>query len=198
MVNKTSILVLIILIFSLVSVSATTGKIGNSRMILTFDSGEEIERTIRVINDNDFPVNISLFVTGDLEEDIKLIDKSFILESGEEKRAGFVIQTDKEGTFTSRINVQFTPLEGKNGVGLSAVIITKVGDYTLNQDEDDEDLEDFEGDLEILNVSKDKDFSLISVFGISSLVLLVVLILLMVYAKKRGKKEENETRIKKK
>ena len=55
----------IILLLSLIitsNASAITGKIGNGKMIITADVGESVSRTIRVINDNDVPLNISLFI----------------------------------------------------------------------------------------------------------------------------------------
>jgi hypothetical protein len=170
-------LVIGLIVLSVASVSAITGKIGNGRMILNFEPGEKIERSIRVINDNNVTINVSLSVSGDLQEDIEIIDSEFVLTSGDEKNAKFNIQTQKEGRLESRVNVQFTPEEGGNGVGLAAVVISNVKKNTSEKNEDKNNWKIY--------------------LGISG-VLLIILIVLMFYSKKRGKKEGNETRIKKK
>src|SRR3989338_3168332 len=108
----------ILLLLSLNSASAITGKIGNGRMVLNLDSGEEIERSIQVINDNNVSLNITLFTGGNLTENIELVDENFILNPGEEKRAGFILRApEKIGRYEGRINVKFAP-EDKNEAGV--------------------------------------------------------------------------------
>jgi len=137
MVNKNKfnlvIFVSLILLVSLsFSVSALTGKIGNVKINEETGIGDTVDRTIRIINDNDIAINVTLTVTGDLENEIELIDDSFRLEAGEEKNARFIYEADTPGAFTSRINIQFSPAEEKgNGVGLSTEVIIKV----LGEDE---------------------------------------------------------------
>ena len=86
-----SIFVFFILIVSLsFSVSALTGKIGNLKINEIVEIGDTVDRTIRVINDNDISINVTLFLDGDLENEIELIDEKFTLGPGEEKKARFI------------------------------------------------------------------------------------------------------------
>ncbi len=117
------------LIFSLLTITliigqtlAITGSIGNSRMILRLQTGEEIEKYVLVRNVNEEPVDISLSVTGDLEKYVELQEETFTLKAGEEKKAYFTIHSPEQGTTETKINVAFTPEEG-HGVGISSTII---------------------------------------------------------------------------
>lgn len=119
------------------SVLAITASIGNARMILDdAKTGDTIERSIAVKNTNDVAVKIKLFATGDLAEDIKIKDDNFTLNAGEEKKAFFTIKVKKAGETESKINVQFTPVDGKNGAGLSSTIIVVASGEDVNDGED--------------------------------------------------------------
>jgi len=121
-----TLLILSVLLIS-VSVSALTAKIGNGRMILNTEVGEKIEKSIRVINDNDVSVNITLFPSGDLMNNTDIIDDSFILQPGEEKNARFTVYSNSVGRYETKVNVQFNPTyENENGAGLSSQIILNV------------------------------------------------------------------------
>ncbi|HLD98312.1 MAG TPA: hypothetical protein VI815_03220 [Candidatus Nanoarchaeia archaeon] len=121
-----TLLILSVLLIS-VSVSALTAKIGNGRMILNTEVGEKIEKSIRVINDNDVSVNITLFPSGDLMNNTDIIDDSFILQPGEEKNARFTVYSNSIGRYETKVNVQFNPTyENENGAGLSSQIILNV------------------------------------------------------------------------
>jgi len=119
--------------------SRVTGRIGNARMVLYPALGDEIEKSIRVINSNKDAIDIKLQATGDLADSIELIDEEFRLEPDEEKRARFIITASKLGVTESRINVFFTPTNGKNGIVLPSVIIlsTKLGDGSSGGGGDD-------------------------------------------------------------
>ncbi|MEK6891035.1 MAG: hypothetical protein AABX03_02760 [Nanoarchaeota archaeon] len=118
---------LLILVVSSVYVSALTAKIGNARMILSSESGDKVERYIRVINDNDVSANITIFASGDLENNTKILDSAFILKPGEEKNARFTIYSDAIGKYETKINVQFNPASDKeNGAGLASLVILNV------------------------------------------------------------------------
>ena len=176
--------VLLVVILAAVNISAIVAKIGNGKMILSVEKGDVIERSIRVINDNNISVNITLFSAGDLKDDTKIIDESFILSPGEEKNARFSINITKDnGTYTTKINVQFTPIGEnntleKNGAGLSSTIITKVGDGGNN----DEIIEDRD------NQNDFKLESWMMVLMLTTLLLVVVLLLLLYYSRKKRKK----------
>ena len=120
-------LILAVLFFfilvSPVFVSAITGSIGNARMILRAETGDEIEKYVLVKNVNDVAIDVQISVSGDLAEHIDIQDESFTLEAGDEKKAYFTVDVKKSGTSESKINVQFTPVDGGNGVGLSSTVI---------------------------------------------------------------------------
>ena len=146
-----SILIAVFFILLFISnVSALVGKISNGRVVLNLESGEDVKRTVGVINDNDVPINVTLTSSGDLKDDIEIIDNNFILEPGEEFKARFGLTApDKPGTYTGRVNVLFAPLEGGNSVGLSSVItLNVIGDENVPNDEEEDvpEDEDDEGD----------------------------------------------------
>jgi len=118
-----SIFVVVLMLSFVGSVYAITGSIGNARMILRPEVGETIDRTILVKNVNDVPLDITLSVSGDLEGDVKLIDEEFNLAAGDERKARFTIKIKNDVTTETKINVQFSPVDGGNGVGLSSTII---------------------------------------------------------------------------
>ncbi|MAG07483.1 hypothetical protein CMI46_01560 [Candidatus Pacearchaeota archaeon] len=179
------VLAMFMFIFLISNVYAITGKIGNGKMIVTLEEGEVLDRTIRVINDNDISLNITLFAAGDLVDDIEIIDESFVLAVGEEKRARFKLEAKEIGNYESRINVQFAPVEGGSGVGLSATVITKiVGEGSIPDGSDIDDDEEGGSSSSIL------------ILGMSSVLLVVVLGLLLYSAKtkplKKVSKEDQE------
>ena len=133
------ILLLTVILSSINFASAITGSIGNARMILRPDVGEQIEKYILVKNVNDVAVDIELFTSGDLEEDINIVDSAFRLEAGEEKRAYFTIDIKKSGSSETSVNVQFTPVDGKNGVGLSSTVIVIATGEDIDNSEDNEE-----------------------------------------------------------
>jgi len=144
-----SIFVFFILIVSLsFSVSALTGKIGNLKINEIVEIGDTVDRTIRVINDNDISINVTLFLDGDLENEIELIDEKFTLGPGEEKKARFIYEADTLGKTLTRINVQFAPAETKgNGVGLSSqVTINVIGEGEIPPAENTDDTNDNSND----------------------------------------------------
>jgi len=118
-----SVVVLVLLLSLVGSVYAITGSIGNARMILRPDIGDTIERSILVKNVNDVALDIEVTASGDLIDDIEIIDSEFRLEAGEDKKAFFKIEVKRAGTSENKINVKFSPVDGGNGVGLSSTII---------------------------------------------------------------------------
>jgi len=188
------VLILIILSSSFL-VSAVTGKIGNGRMVLSMEVGDTIGRYVTIINDNDEPLNITLFVSGDLKDELKLEETNFILEPNTEKKANFIYKAKKAGTYDTKINVQFAPLNAKNGVGLSSTVIIKVygrGDLPDNTNTNTD--ENSTGSVSVKPNSNNNNrtkFNPIYLFGISTIILLVVFLglLYFIYSKKtRGVK----------
>lgn len=118
------------------NVLAITASIGNARMILRVETGDTIEKSILVKNMNNVSVNIAITASGDLKDYITIKDNNFTLDPGEEKNAAFSIKVTKTGTTESKINVQFTPVDGKNGAGLSSNIMVIASGESLDEDTD--------------------------------------------------------------
>lgn len=132
-----SLFVLGLLILIMIgNVLAITAAIGNARMILRPEIGETLEKSILVKNTNNVTVDILLTASGDLKEDITIKDNNFTLEPGAEKKAYFTIEVTKSGTTESKINVQFTPVDGKNGAGLSSTIVVITNGTSLDENTD--------------------------------------------------------------
>jgi hypothetical protein len=116
------VLSLFMMTLLLANALAITGLIGNAKMILQVQTGEEIEKSILVRNVNNVSVDINISVSGELADSINIKDKQFKLNAGEEKKAYFTVKANKPGTTESQINVAFTPEDG-SGVGLSSTVI---------------------------------------------------------------------------
>jgi len=196
----------LILILNLFSVSALEARIGNARMILRVEQGDTIERSIRVINSNNISVNITLFASGDLADDTEIIDKSFILVPDEEKKAKFKIKVTKAGTTETKINIQFTPTDEGNGVGLSSTIIIIAEENSIWNDwfGDDENENDDNSNEDSVNVitgdatsksgnSNPAAIFLLSILGIF-LILLIVLLIVLLNKKKRAIKSKKRVK----
>ena len=104
-------------------------------MVLRPEVGETLEKFIRVINDNPEPITITFAISGDLKDNVKLEEESFVLAPGEEKNAYFTIFADSPSKTETKINVVFTPEEG-NGVGLTSTILIIPNDGKSLDDKD--------------------------------------------------------------
>lgn len=189
----------VLVILNILCVSAITGSIGNSKMILypevngrTFTT---IEKTILVKNVNNVSVNISLEIDEDGKEFLELKDSNFILAPNSEKKAEFLVKVKTEGKYFGKINVFFTPIGTKEpGIVLSSsisVIAGKEGQYSEKNSTEENEEKNIDGDKK-----SNKGFLFMA---LSSLVLLIVLILMifMIYKKKKAKMSENK-KVKKK
>jgi hypothetical protein len=203
-IKKTLIIAfaILFLILGIVLVSAVTGSIGNAKMVLYPEvngwTNTVIEKTILVKNVNDVPVNITLKLDQNATKFIDLIDESFILEAGEEKKAQIEIAVKKEGRYEGRVNIFFKPVEGKEpGVVLSSTIIViakkntgNAEDNTDTTDTTDNTTQDNTGDTNPENPvgGTTGPSKLVKIWGVSTLILLVILfVLLYIWGKKRNK-----------
>ena len=185
-------LILCILVLAEFS-SAITAAIGNSRMILRVNPGDTIEKSILVRNTNDVPVTIDLFASGDLIDDLEIIDKQFVLDAGEEKKAYFKIEVKKEGKTETKINVRFTPAEG-NGAGLSSTIIifSGEGDNAETEESREEITEESDEGFSLSpsgNVVRENEESANNIVLISLVItalLFIILIVGLLYSRKKG------------
>ena len=186
------------LLLSISFASAITAKIGNGRMGLRGQTGEVIEKYVKVINENDVNINISISASGDLADDVIIKENSFILKPKEEKNAFFTIKANKAGTTETKINVKFSPLEGAGGAGLSSVVILIA---------EGEDLKENNSIFDIFNNKKDNpesdSNSAINRFNLTAIMLYItsatlltfVTLLVLTYLIKR-KRESNSKLIK--
>src|SRR3989344_6127774 len=180
---------IVVLLISIVSVSAITGSIGNAKMILsktlypelgTLDGKKTvtIEKSILVKNVNDVPVNVTLEADADGEKFIDIIDESFILESSNngipaEKKAVFQIRIKDKGYYEGKINVFFKTLEkNQPGIVLTSTVIVNAGEG------DEINL--------IKNVLNNAKISKEAVFLGATTLLLIVLLIGLVYIMKKN------------
>ena len=197
---------LFIVVLLISNVIAITGAIGNARMILRVNEGDEIEKYVLVKNVNEVKVDIIVSASGDLQDYIDIKDKEFSLNAGDEKKAYFIIKVPKEGTTESKINVQFTPDEG-NGVGLSSTVIVIAEDtgegnwFTdwLNRNDDSEDNPENNdsvtiGTGNVVNSGNDGGGMSPVAIGLSvtAIIFLILVILLAIAANKKGKSKSKK------
>jgi len=214
--KRTSVTLGVFVMFLLINsvfVSAITGSMGNAKMILYPEVGglfaTTIDKSILTKNVNDVPINIKLEADSKAAEFIKIIDKEFVLQPGEDKKATFEIKVRKEGRYEGKINVFFTPLESNNsskpGVALSSTIIviaSKADNYEESEESDDSqdgesnDVED-EG-VSVMTGSAvgdgEKNSVGVKLLSLSTLILVIILGTLLYvtsrkqfYGKKRGR-----------
>lgn len=189
------IVLALLLILTIANVSAITGRMGNSRMILRLEPGETVEKYIKVENVNDMPITIDMEPSGDLADYVKLDEKTFTLQPGEDKKAYFTIKAGKAGTTETKINVRFTPPEG-NGVGLSSTIIIIAGEATDDSDDVNDDANDdsgfsFHPSGNVIDDSDSSGISLPKILIASTSLLIVVLIVLSIYSFKLKPKKSS-------
>src|SRR3989338_8497569 len=130
---------IVVLLISIVSVSAITGSIGNAKMILSKTLYPELGTL-------DGKKTVTLEKDADGEKFIDIIDESFILESSNngipaEKKAVFQIRIKDKGYYEGKINVFFKPLEkNQPGIVLTSTVIVNAGegDEIDNSDDGDE------------------------------------------------------------
>lgn len=201
--------VLLALLINLTFVSAITGSIGNSRMILRPEvdgwSYTSIEKYILVKNVNDVPIDIELKLDETAQEFIELVDEKFSLEPGQDYKAKFLVQVKKVGDYSGKIQVFFTPQDGEGaGVVLSSAIIVipeKESGYDPEEDEEvipEEDKEDSGVSVGLSGKVIDNSSSFkFNPFYLSTFVLAIVFVALLFLINKRGKTSDKKN-IKKK
>jgi flagellar basal body-associated protein FliL len=117
---------------------ALTINVANARMILRANAGETISKTILVRNVNNISVEVESFASGDLKDTTIIKNPKFQLAPEEEGTINFTIKAEETGTTETKINIQFTPIEGSTsaGVGFSSnvIVIAGEGDGTDNSD----------------------------------------------------------------
>lgn len=187
------------LVFLTSFVSALSAEIGNPRAIITTEVGfwgTTIERTVLVKNNNDFPINVSLMTSDENSSSmIELIDEEFVLAPGASKDARFNIKVKKAGDYDLKVNVVFSPPEGKGaGAILTSILIVHAKDSGEGDTSDDGEDEDTESEEDILDDENEDDGGQsginagIVAVSVSTLILALILIALLIFMKKKDKK----------
>jgi len=183
--------VILLLVFSFSFASAITGSMGNARMILRVEQGDTIEKYILVKNVNNVSLDIELTTEGDLASHVNIKDKAFRLEPGTEKRAYFEITAAEKGTTETKINVQFTPIDGGNGVGLSSTVVViaeESGGFFDFGGDDEASLEDVDENGSIINENKEdgkRGVSLTIILGLILVILVLVFVWVLLLTKSK-------------
>jgi hypothetical protein len=200
---------LVISVILCVYASAITGSLDNGRMILRVHPGDTIERSVRVNNVNAVPLKIELFASGDLANSTKILDNNFTLKAGESKDARFEMKVKGNGSFSTLINVKFTPDTG-SGVGLSAAIIaissgsaddSDTGDTpsdnpgTTDNTNTGNTSSDNPGNLGSNNSNLRLSLSPMAIVGIFTFALLVIFLILLMILYKKSKKVIKVTKV---
>ena len=188
-----------LVIINILSVSAITGSIGNAKMVLYPEVNgftiTTIEKTILVKNMNNVSVNISLKIDENSSKFIEVIDKEFVLGPNTEKKAQFTIKVKKEGRYEGKINVFFSPIEGKEaGVVLpSTIVVIASKDQGVNGDNENSNETDNSNNPITGNLIGNSKISPVMIISfISTLILLIVLVFLIYFVKSKKKKPEEE------
>lgn len=206
MIKRLSLMVgiLFILLISIGFSSAITGAMGNARMVLYPEvngwTNTIIEKSILVNNVNNESINITLQLSEEAAKFIELIDKSFILEPHTEQQANFLVKVRKEGTYTGKINVFFSPIgEKKAGVALSSEIIV-IAKKNQGYEEVEETIEEDDTNAtgEVVDKEDKNPFSGTWIFFGSTFVLLLIFIGLMFLLSKKGEKRRKKLNARKK
>ena len=186
-----SLIVVLIIVIAMSSASALTGSIGNARMIIHAKTGEQVEKYVLVKNVNDVSVDIQIEKEGNLSKYIRLKETNFIIPAGGEKKAEFTIGIADEGTSEGRLNIKFSSVGEKNGVGLSSTIIVVAEKGTALEWEEETNQTSLIGD--VINDSiknPDGNYNMIMIAALITIALAIVLLGLIFISKKRAGKEK--------
>ena len=209
-----SVILFMLVLVTFSFASAITGNNGNSRMVLSeanypklgqLDGKTEvvIDKTISTKNVNNVSINITLKLDDDAKKFIELIDEGYNLQPNEQRNARFQVKVKDEGTYEGKINVFFSPAEGKEaGVVIPSTIIV----IAKGEDSDDADVNDDTNDGGVNVITggsiggsgNKKSRTEVIFLSISTLILFVILIFLIYYNQKRLKlKKKKDIEIKK-
>ncbi len=145
MSKKISLIFVTLLLLIIPLAFAITGSVGSGKIYLKEEISPnqptEIQKTLRVINNNDFPVTITISVVEDLTDITEIIDNDFVLKANEEKDARYAFILKRPGTYSGKILTMFKPEEG-NGIALATevqVIAYGEGDFPPPEENNQED-----------------------------------------------------------
>jgi hypothetical protein len=193
--------ILLTLLISLQLASALSAT-GWAPRVIRPEKGVPLEKYILVQNTNDVPITIEIEVGGDLKDDIELVDNTFVLLQGQEKKAYFTVNTQHSGLVN--FVVRYVPEEG-NAVGLShKVSVSTEGGTPLEKaiSEDNDEPTDTTSDSPPSNdepsgfsltpggipeESRDKPFNPMIIFSITTPLLAIAVIALLIFSAKLTK-----------
>ncbi len=171
------VVLFIIILLSICSVSALNAKIGNGKVVLYAKVGDVIEKSVKVINDNNVTVNIELIGDGDLKDQFKFKKANFSLAPHEELDASYSLKITKEEKTTSYVNVKFTSVGEKNGIILpaSVIIFAQKNNGTI----------DNTSPLNTTNEGEDKTSPFAIGLAVTAVIFIILLVLLYIYSKNK-------------
>lgn len=200
---------ILFLITNSVLVSAITGSMGDARMILYPEvngwTNTVLEKSIAISNVNDFAINVTLVQDSNATKFTEIIDKTFILQPGENKEAQFNVKVKKEGKYEGKINVFFKAENGTGGgvVLSSTIIVIARKNQGAYEDNNSTDTNTDNSGNETGNVTpgdgntKSGIPKLVLVWGIALIILIIVLLLLLyIWNKKRGRSKKRKNKYK--
>jgi flagellar basal body-associated protein FliL len=124
------IFIVVLAVLFIPAAHGLSASIGNAKAILRVNASPEdpaiLERTILVNNKNDIPVKINIKPNVEFAKFVNIIDKDFVLQPGESKKAEFILTIDRGGTLQGNILVSFAPEDPESKqtpVGLSSTLI---------------------------------------------------------------------------
>jgi hypothetical protein len=203
MKGKNICLILLVVVLTLSVASAITGSLGNSRVVLRLEPGETVEKYVLIKNVNDIPVKINVSVGGDLEKNVKLTEKGFDLQPGEEKKVYYTIKAQNiENITETKLAIGFGSEQGNVGlISTIVVITTKSGNADsggifdiFNSDEENVTNSDVTGNVANDSGSKLNISPMFFLIG-SSALLFVMLVVLIVVMSKRNKSKKTVKRV---
>ncbi|MFZ5955845.1 MAG: hypothetical protein ACOYT4_05470 [Nanoarchaeota archaeon] len=119
--------VFLLILLCICSCSAMSVGIGNPKIILQGNKGEEFEGFITVQNKNNDSINVEV-TNSNFGNPITINDPFFVLRPGENKKVSFKIKSNKNGISEENINVKFTPVGQNNGIGLTSKVVLLISE----------------------------------------------------------------------
>jgi len=114
---------LFLMIFLINGISAITGAIGGSNIVVNTTNGELIVKSFSIMNVNQEPVKVNFSEEIDLYGEINLLEEEFILNPDDSRKVFFIIKVNHTGVSESQIMVGFHSLNDGESVQLGVNII---------------------------------------------------------------------------
>lgn len=156
-------IVFLFLVLSSVCVFAIEGALQGAVIVVTTEvdgiSATNIQKSVTVKNRNEIPIQVEFIPDEDGEKFLDMAEENITLQPNEQGKVNFFVQVKNPGTYVGKINILFTPLEGKEpGVALSSKI-TVIANSNQEEDDDEDDENDEDEENDDGNDEEDEDGS---------------------------------------